>query len=270
MSAEPTETIEYDRCRLEIDAPLATYVLANPKQLNAADLDMLEGLSRALLEIKKPRRGIRCLMITGEGKAFCSGANFTRFGEKGAARSAFSVIDGVYHPVIRHLRDVRIPIVAAVNGPAVGFGLALALSSDLSIAARSAFFSVNYRDMGSAPDCGATWFLPHRIGLVRARSMLLRGTRVSAKEALEWGLINEVVDDDCLQDEAAKLAGEIANGPTVALSEMKRLLNQSQGVSLDEQLEAESRAVLVTARTKDNVVGITALRRREVPEFIGQ
>lgn len=264
------ETIEYDRCRLEIDGPLATFALANPEQRNAADPNMLEGLARTLVEVKKPRRKIRCLMITGDGKAFCSGANFTRFGKKTGSRSAFSVVDGVYHPVIRHLRDVKVPVVAAINGPAVGFGLALALSSDLSIAARSAFFYLSYRDLGSAPDCGVTWFLPQRIGLVRARSMLLRGERVYAEQALDWGLINAVVVDERFQAESVKLATDIANGPTVALSEMKRLLNQSEGASLDEQLEAESRAVLVTARTKDNVAGVTAVRNRETPKFIGE
>lgn len=264
------ETIEYERCRLEIEGPLATFTLNNPEQRNAADPMMLDGLEQSLNEIKKPRRKIRCLMITGEGKAFCSGANFMRFGESSSKGSAFRAIDGVYHPVIRHLRDVTIPIVAAINGPAIGFGLGLALSNDIAIAARSAFFYSSYRDIGSAPDCGLTWFLPQRVGLVRARSMLLCGERVSAEQGLEWGLINYVVEDDQFRAEAKRLATDIANGPTVALAEMKKLLNQSPDVSLDEQLEAESRAVLVTARTKDNLAGISALRKREAATFTGE
>ena len=265
-----TEAIEYDRCRLEIEGPLATFVLDNPEQRNAADPIMLEGLERALNEIKKPRRKIRCLMVTGEGKAFCSGANFAGWGGEADKQSAINKIDGVYHPLIRHLRDVKVPIVAAINGPAVGFGVGLAMSNDIAIGARSAFFHLSYRDIASAPDCGLTWFLPQRIGLVRARSMLLCGERVSAEQGLEWGLINYIVDDDQFRSESKRLATDLANGPTVALSEMKRLLNQSGDVSLDEQMEAESRAVLVTSRTKDNVAGITALRQRKAPSFIGE
>jgi len=263
------EVIEYDRCRLEVDGPLATYVLDNPKQRNAADPVMLEGLAHTLNEIKKPRRHVRCLMIIGEGTAFCSGANFSRWGDGSRERNAFSAIDGVYHPIIRHLRDVKIPIIAAINGPAVGFGVGLALSNDIAIAAKSAFFFLSYRDIASAPDCGVTWHLPQRVGLVRARSMLLRGERISADKALDWGLVNEVVEDDAFRAESKKLGMEIAEGPTVALSEMKHLLNQSGDTSLDEQLEAESRAVLVTSRTKDNVAGISAMRTGEVPKFVG-
>lgn len=265
------ETIEYERCRLELDTPLATFILNNPDRLNAADPAMLEGLAQSLVEIKKPRRGIRCLMITGEGKGFCTGANVLGMDNKSAkTRSAFSPVDTVYHPIIRHLRDVTIPIVTAVNGPAVGFGVGLALSGDLCIAARSAYFYLSYVNLASAPDCGTSLILPQRIGLPRARSMMLRGDRVPAEQASDWGLINEVFDDDVLQDEARRVAMEVAEGPTVALSEMKRLLNESVDRSLDEQLEAEARSVLITSRTKDNVAALQAMRSKDKPVFNGE
>lgn len=265
------EVIEYARCRLEVEGPLATYVLDNPDQLNAADPEMLEGLAQTLVEIKKPRRNIRCLMITGAGRGFCTGANVLGMGKKhDKPKSAFSAVDTAYHPTIRHLRDVTIPIVTAVNGPAVGFGVALAMSGDISVAARSAYFFLSYVNLASAPDCGTTWSLPQRIGLPRARSMMLRGDRIPADQAFDWGLINEVFDDDVFESEARRLATEIANGPTIALIEMKRLLNESELRSLDEQLEAEARSVLITSRTKDNVGALAAMKSKEKPVFNGE
>lgn len=265
------EVIEYERCRLEFNGPLATYVLNNPDQLNAADPAMLHGLEQALTEIKKPRRGVRCFMITGEGRGFCTGANVLGMGRQSSQpRSAFSPVDTVFHPTIRHLRDVTIPIVTAVNGPAVGFGVALAMCGDICVAAQSAYFYLNYNNLASAPDCGTTWFLPRRIGLPRARAMMLRGERVSAETATDWGLINDVFDDDVFFNEAVALANDIAQGPTVALTSMKQLLNDGIERSLDEQLEAEARAVLITSRTKDNVAAMKALRSKEKPEFIGE
>ncbi len=266
------ELLNFDRCRLEIDGPLATFVLDNPDRLNAADPGMLEGLMSSLQEIKKPRRGIRCLMITGEGRAFCAGANVRRIGSSSGARarSAFSIIDTAYHPVVRQLRDVRIPVVTAVNGPAVGFGVALALSGDITVAAESAYFYLSYVNLATAPDCGVTWTLPRRIGMPRTKSMLFRGDRVPARQARDWGLIVDLLPDENFRDEAAKVALQLAAGPTVAFGQMKQLCGESARTSLDEQMEAESRAVLVTSRTKDNIAAIRAAKTREPVNFIGE
>lgn len=270
------ETIEYENVRLEIEGPLATLVLDDPERLNALSPAMIEAIYAALIEIAKPRRRIRCLMITGEGRGFCAGANLAGgAGAKDAVRTraeppVIASVAGTYHPLVRRIRDLEIPVVTAVNGPCVGFGVALALLADYLIASEKAFFLVPFATLGSCTDSGITWLLPRAVGTARARGMIMRAERLPADRALDWGMVNEVVPQDEFRDAARKVALEFANGPTVALGIMRRLFQDGPERTLDAQLEAEVRGVARTSRSKDNLAGIMNFGKKERAAFTGE
>lgn len=271
------ETIKYENVRLEIEGPLATVVIDNPDRLNAISSVMVEGILTAIQEVSKPRRKIRCLMVTGEGRGFCAGANLLGPRKKPAAdapqRTTTAPISGVdthYHAMLRRFQDLAIPIVTAVNGPAVGIGVGLALIGDIIVAAKSAYFFVNYRNLASGPDGGSTWLLPRMIGWPRARQIVMRAEKLDAEKAQEWGLVNDVFEDDVFRAEAHRVADELANGPTVALSAMRRLFQDSVSNSFGDQLEAESRHIRVTSRSKDNVAVFRSLASKEDVKFTGE
>lgn len=270
------ETIGYENVRLEIEGPLATLVLDDPERLNALSPAMIEAIYAALIEIAKPRRRIRCLMITGEGRGFCAGANLAGgAGAKDAVRTraeppVIASVAGTYHPLVRRIRDLEIPVVTAVNGPCVGFGVALALLADYLIASEKAFFLVPFATLGSCTDSGITWLLPRAVGTARARGMIMRAERLPADRALDWGMVNEVVPQDEFRDAARKVALEFANGPTVALGIMRRLFQDGPERTLDAQLEAEVRGVARTSRSKDNLAGIMNFGKKERAAFTGE
>lgn len=267
------EVIEYEHARLEFEGGLATFWLNDPDKLNALRPDMVEALYAALIEISKPRRKVRCLMITGAGRGFCSGANLA--GEARAERQraeppVIQSVGGTFHPLVRRFRDLEIPIVAAVNGPCVGFGLALTLLADYVIASDKAFFLVPFASIASAPDSGLTWLLSNAVGVPRARQMVMRAERVHAETALNWGLINQVVANDDFRAEACKIADEFASGPTIALGVIRQLFQRGPENTLDAQLEAENRGVARTCRTKDNSIAIRSFGSKQKPDFIGE
>ncbi|MDB5583883.1 MAG: enoyl-CoA hydratase/isomerase family protein [Bradyrhizobium sp.] len=268
------EIIAYDRARLEIDGPLATFWFDDPDKLNALSAGMVEALYAAIIEIAKPRRRIRCLMITGEGRAFSAGANLS----SGAARAertraeppVIQSVAGVFHPLLRRIRDLEIPLVVAVNGPCVGFGFAITLLADYVIASDKAFFLVPFATLASCTDSGITWLLPRAIGTARARAMIMRAERLPADRALDWGMINRVVPQDDLRAESRKIADEFASGPTVALGIMRQLFQHGPELTLDQHLELENRGVARTARTRDNTIAIMNFGRKEKPAFAGE
>jgi 2-(1,2-epoxy-1,2-dihydrophenyl)acetyl-CoA isomerase len=268
------ETIAYENARLDINGGLATFVLDDPARRNALGPPMVEALYAALIEIAKPRRRIRCLMITGEGKAFCAGANMIS-GAASAARiraepAAIASVAGTFHPLLRRIRDLEIPVVATVNGACVGFGLALTLLADYVVASDAAFFLVPFRNLASCTDSGLTWLLPRAIGTARARQMVMRAERISAATALDWGMINQVVPEAELREAAASVAEEFATGPTIALGIMRRLFQDGFDRTLDGQLEAETRGVARTSRTKDNSAALRLFGSKEKPIFTGE
>jgi 2-(1,2-epoxy-1,2-dihydrophenyl)acetyl-CoA isomerase len=160
-------------------------------------------------------------------------------------------------------------VVAAVNGPAVGIGCSLALACDLILAAESAYFLLAFVNIGLVPDGGSTAFLPARIGYARAAEMAMLGERVPAGQALEWGLVNEVVSDDALEDEAAKLLERLASGPTASYAGSKRLLNRRMYADLAGQLDAEAEAQREQGRSADFIEGVLAFAERRPPNFTG-
>jgi 2-(1,2-epoxy-1,2-dihydrophenyl)acetyl-CoA isomerase len=266
------EVVEYANLRLEFDGGLACLVLADAERLNALTLEMVDGVQAALGEVAKPRRGVRALMITGEGRGFCAGANMMRRkAEAGHGRpsSAGSAVESAFHPMIRKLRDVEVPVIAAVNGPCVGIGVAIALLADYVVAAESAYFLVPFRNLASSTDSGLTWLLPRAVGPARARQLIMRAERLPAEQALAWGMINEVAPADGFAEHAQAVAREFAEGPTVALGLMRRLLQDSASASLDAHMEAEARAVRRTSRTQDNAAAVRAFGSKTQVEFVG-
>ncbi|HEY0651340.1 enoyl-CoA hydratase-related protein [Phenylobacterium sp.] len=266
------EILNFENVRLEFDGALASLVLADADRLNALSPDMVEGVQAALREIAKPRRGVRCLMVTGEGRGFCAGANLSRRrteASEGKPSSAGSAVESIFHPMIRKLRDVEVPVVAAVNGACVGIGVSIALLADYVIAADKAYFLVPFRNLASSTDSGLTWLLPRAIGPARARQLVMRAERLPAETALQWGMINEVAPVEGFAGAARKVAQEFADGPTVALGLMRRLVQDSATTGLDAHMEAEARGVLKTSRTQDNATAIKAFGSKAPVTFVG-
>ncbi|MGE0741729.1 MAG: enoyl-CoA hydratase/isomerase family protein [Hyphomonadaceae bacterium] len=273
--AAPTaETVDFEGVQITFEGALATLLLNDPDRRNAVTPEMASAIAEALQEAAKPRRRVRCIYITGAGSGFCAGANLAGSakavaGGKGSV-PALASVETTYHPALRRLQAVEIPVVAGVNGPCIGFGLGLALAADYVVCSDAAFFSTPFVGLASASDSGLTWTLPRIIGVQRARRMLLRGERVPAATALEWGLVSEVAPADQFAQKAREVAESFANGPTIAISEIKRLIKDGATRDIDTMLEAEIRAVARTSRTKDNVAAIRVFGKKERPVFTGE
>jgi 2-(1,2-epoxy-1,2-dihydrophenyl)acetyl-CoA isomerase len=173
------------------------------------------------------------------------------------------------HAAASRLMRMNAPLVTAVNGSAAGIGMSFAISGDLVIAAESAIFMTAYNMVGLSPDGGMTYLLPRMIGLARTKEIMLTNRRLSAQEALDWGLVNKVVPDGELMKEAEALARRLANGPTLSFGSVKRLLNEAFSETLESQMEHESRGIADMTKTKDAKEGIAAFIERRRPNFTG-
>src|SRR6202051_1436570 len=210
--------MQFKHVTLEFDGPVGTRKLDHQEVMNAVSLDMLGGLGEALDEVEEKRAQVRCLVMTGAGRAFCTGANLQgRNNQTPGKNGAGAALETAFHPFLRRLRNLHCPLVTSVNGPAAGAGMSFALMGDMILCARSAYFLQAFRRIGLVPDCGSTWLLPRLIGKARAIELSLMGERLPAETALAWGLVNRVFADDELMTKAREMAGELAAGPTVAL-----------------------------------------------------
>lgn len=263
-------SFSFPRIRVEVDGGVATLALADPAVLNAISPEMLEGLLAALDAVEDPQHAVRCLLLTGEGRAFCAGANLTGVGPGARSDDVGGVLETHYHPVFRRLRDLRMPIVSAVNGVAAGVGMSLALMGDMVLAARSAYFLQAFRRIGLVPDGGSTWLLPRLIGTARARELSLLGEKLPAEQALAWGLVNRVHPDGDLLREATSLAADLATGPTRSLAAIRRLYWASPDNTYEQQLDLERSLQREAGRTRDAREGIRAFLEKRKPEFRGE
>src|SRR5450755_2341829 len=228
---------DFDRAYVMAHSNVAILTLNHPEAMNAAGTKLVKGAAAALNFIEKKDSGFRAMILTGEGRGFCSGANLSERGgeDTGVGHS----LETVYHPFLRRLRDLSIPFVTAVNGAAAGVGMSIALMGDIVIAARSAYFLQAFTRIGLVPDGGSTWLLPRMIGLARARELALLAEKLPAERALEWGLINRVHDDSALMEEALTLAARLAEGPTACLALTRQLYAASPDNSFEQQIDLE-------------------------------
>jgi 2-(1,2-epoxy-1,2-dihydrophenyl)acetyl-CoA isomerase len=248
----------------------AQILLNRPDALNAWNEQFGRDLLDAVTTVAEDD-SIRALLITGAGRGFSSGADLKEQRTGGDGTPDLSArLKEVYHPIITGLREMPKPVVAAVNGPAVGIGCSLALAADLIVAAESAYFLLAFVNIGLVPDGGSTAFLPARIGYARAAEMAMLGERVPADQALAWGLVNRVVPDDDLAGAGDVLLQLLANGPTTSYAGSKRLLNRRMYAGLAEQLEAEADAQREQGKSPDFIEGVLAFAEKRPPNFTGK
>ena len=264
--------MQFKHVTLDFDGPVAILKLDHPEVMNAVSMDMLGGLGEALDAIDDRRNEVRCLVMTGAGRAFCAGANLQgRDNQKPGSRSNAGVtLETGYHPFLRRLRNLHCPIVTSVNGAAAGAGMSFALMGDMILCARSAYFLQAFRRIGLVPDCGSTWLLPRLVGRARSVELSLMGERLPAEKALEWGLVNRVYDDAALMDETMKLAHELADGPTIALSLIRRLYWESSDNSFEDQLDLEQQMQRRAGAAEDFKEGVTAFLEKRPAKFKGK
>jgi 2-(1,2-epoxy-1,2-dihydrophenyl)acetyl-CoA isomerase len=261
----------YSTIRCVTDGAVATITLARPDKLNAFTDTMHRELAEALdaIEAGAAERRVRALLITGEGRGFCAGQDLSqRMAATGA--ELHETLTRFYNPLIRRLRALELPVVAAVNGVAAGAGMSLALAADIVVAARSAQFICAFARIGLAPDAGASWMLPRLIGPARAAAVALLAEPIPAERAETWGLIWKAVDDAALATEAMAIAQRLAAGPTAALARTKRALDLAHGNTLDGQLELEAMNQAELGDGDDYREGVAAFLAKRSPRFTGR
>jgi 2-(1,2-epoxy-1,2-dihydrophenyl)acetyl-CoA isomerase len=260
---------DFERAYLTAHGNVAVITLNHPEAMNAVSPKMLKGLTHALNHVEKSGK-FRAVVMTGEGRGFCAGANLTEIPEERASADGVgSALETAYHPFLRKLRDLNIPFVTAVNGAAAGVGMSIALMGDLILAARSAYFLQAFSRIGLVPDGGSTWLLPRLVGLARAKELSLLAEKLPAEKALEWGLINQVHNDDALLDAALKLAQRLADGPTQSLGLIRKLYWESPHNSYEVQIDRERESQQKAGKTQDFIEGVTAFAQKRPPKFKG-
>ena len=247
---------------------IACLTLNNPAQYNALGGSLLTDLSTALDDAMR-QPAARAVLITGAGKGFCSGAQFG--GDTFSSGSSITErMRGSINPVIEKLRNLPIPVVAAVNGPAAGAGVGIALAADIVIAAKSARFILSFARLGAVLDGGTSLFLQRSIGAARARALSLLAEPLAAETAAEWGLIWKSVDDTALMDEALGIAQRLAEGPPVALGMIKHQLEAAWTAPLVDLLETEAANQGKAFATADLREGAAAFVEKRSPRFAGR
>lgn len=270
MISSPNDTV-----LLDISDGIATITINRPDSLNALNDDVVSALIEITGAIKQSS-DIRCVVLTGKGDYFIAGGDVKRFKRKfeEAEDSAevedwFNNILGRIHTVVANMNAFPMPVVGAVKGAAAGAGFSLMLGCDLVICAEDTVFTLAYCHLGTSPDGGSTHYLPKTVGLKHAMEIALLGDRFGPEKALEWGLINKVVSKDMLDEEVAKLSKRLANGPTRAYAETKRLLLESADRPLNEQLNEETKSFVRCAMSDDFRTGVTAFVDKQKPGFKG-
>lgn len=260
--------------RVAFDGPVAILTLNDPATLNALGERMNIELVEAVRYVKDPEQGVRCLVITGAGRGFCSGGSVNLIDSatsgEGEPLSTPIALGTHLHYALKLLKDLPFPVMTAVNGPAAGFGFSFALAGDLVVAAKSAFFLSAFRRLGVSPDGGLSWMLPRIVGWARAKELMVLGNRLPAATALEWGLVNRVYEDADFMDETMALARELAAGPTFALGITRRLFWEGWQRSYEEQLDLEERVQPLTFATHDAAEGARAMLEKREARFQGK
>ena len=259
----------YETIRLDIADNIATITLNRPERLNAMAPQMADEVSEALDSLD----GARVVLITGEGRAFCSGADLSARGSEAAAstgQGAYAALTKSYNPLMMKLAKLNVPLITAVNGPAAGIGCSMALASDFAIAGKSAYFLQAFVNIGLVPDGGASWMLTRLVGKARATEMMLLGEKIPAEKAAEWGLIYKYVEDADLMAEAKALAARLAAGPTKALGIMRQNIASALDADYATALLREAEGQRIAGDSKDAREGALSFLQKRKAEFKGQ
>jgi 2-(1,2-epoxy-1,2-dihydrophenyl)acetyl-CoA isomerase len=244
--------------------------LNRPDKLNAFNDAMHEALRAAIADAEADET-CRALMITGSGKAFCSGQDLNdRLPKDGKPVVLGESLEKYFNPLVKKLRTLPFPVVAAVNGVAAGAGCNIALACDIVIAAQSARFIQSFARIGIIPDAGGTWMLPRLVGDARARGLALLAQDLTAEKAAEWGLIWRCVGDKALVYEATRICEHFATAPTQGLALIKQALNASGDNTLDQQLDLEHQLQRAAGQTPDYAEGVRAFMEKRKPNFTGR
>lgn len=253
---------------LDIKDGVAWLTLARPEKRNAVDPEFAFRLHE-LAEHCAADQQIRCVVLTGSGKFFCVGGDIDAFSAAGEdAEAAVGALAHSFHAGIHRLATMEKPLVTAINGPAAGAGLSLAILGDIALAAASAHFTSAYSAVGLTPDGGASWWLPRLIGMRRAQEMILTNRRIGAEEAAQFGLVTRVVTDDALRAEASTVASALAQGPIRALARCRALLMESATADLSAQLEREAASIAESAGAAEGREGVAAFLAKRPPRFM--
>jgi 2-(1,2-epoxy-1,2-dihydrophenyl)acetyl-CoA isomerase len=262
---------EYETVNLSRRGSAARIELNRPERMNAWNdqfsLDLL-----AAIQAVTDDAGVRAVMITGAGRGFSSGADLKATladSAPGEPPNVYRRLTERYHPIIVGVREMPKPVVAAVHGPAAGIGASLALACDLVVAAESAYFLLAFVNIGLVPDGGSSLLVPARVGFTRAAEMAMLGERVGARQALDWGLVNQVWPDEEFAERTGELAMRLAAGPTRSYAGAKRELNAWLYDRMAAQLELEAQIQQEMAGSADFLAGVTAFAEKRQPQFTG-
>ncbi|GIW24365.1 enoyl-CoA hydratase-related protein [Meiothermus sp.] len=250
----------------ELQGGILTLTLNRPEAINALTTEMLKELGRVLAK-EAPLPEVRAVVLRGAGRGFCSGQDLREFEGQ---RISYKAHLRNYQSVVEGLANLEKPVLAAIHGAAAGAGLSLALACDLRVAAADAVFTTGFSKIGLIPDAGMNYHLPRMLGYARAFELEALSPRLGAEEALALGLVNRVVPVESFSEEVARLAGELAQGPTKTYGLIKRALRKSASATLEEMLEYEALLQEVAGRTEDHQEGVQAFYEKRPARFQGK
>ena len=253
---------------LKIENQIAFISLNRPDVFNSFNREMAF-LMQDTLDICDNDNNVRAIVITGNGKAFCAGQDIGEITNPELNPGFRKILDDHYNPIIKKIRNIEKPIIAAVNGVAAGAGANIALACDIVLASESASFIQAFSKIGLIPDSAGTFFLPRLIGIQKATALMMLGDKVSAREALDLGMIFKCFPVENFDDEVLKMATTLANMPTKALGLIKKLMNKSVTNNLEQQLQLESDLQIEARSTNDYNEGVTAFVEKRKPVFKG-